>query len=60
LSLDAGTIRRMNLISAIFVILTAIVLGLGWWVTNRKQEPPRRRVSGESPARRGAGTPSGR
>ena len=32
----------MNMISLIFVVISVLVLGLGWWAINRKDEPPRR------------------
>ena len=36
----------MNTISMIFVVVTAIFLGIGFWVVNRKPEPPRKYGSG--------------
>jgi len=37
----------MNTISAVFTVLTLLVLGVGWWAVNRKEPPPRRRQPGE-------------
>ena len=43
----------MNAASAIFVIVSLVFLGIGFWVINKKPQPPVRR--GGSAASRGQG-----
>jgi hypothetical protein len=36
----------MSTVSLIFVILTSVLLAVGWWAINRKEKPVRRRTQG--------------
>jgi hypothetical protein len=47
-NLTAGEqiLLSMSTVSLIFVVLTAVLLAVGWWAINRKEKPVRRRTQG--------------